>query len=310
VYYVYSDNSTFGGFDVPHADLIYEPIVDAGTSVHYAGHIHDPYDTVELAAEKGDVLEEMAQVALIAALDTGSESSQLRVTPRADRRALFIASHTEAPHMTPITFTEMGMALALEGFDVDLLPYGQAVTAEALQDADLVVVLPVLDFPGADNDPELYDEAWTQEEIGALEAYVTEGGLLVLTNSAHRLKYGNRGLDRNEDWDALNDLASRFGITYESGSISEDQASAVAEHPLLSGVATLEMGPNNGVPFSLSQKVAAQVLVEADEQPVVALVDSGNGGQVIVLADVGMLTTSRGVPQNLSFWRNLAHYAR
>ncbi len=310
IYYVYSDNSTFGGFDVPHADLIYEPIVNAGTSVHYAGHIHDPYDTVDLAAEEGDVLEQMARVALAAALDTEAAGSDLRVTPRSDRRALFIASHTQAPHMSPVTFTEMGMALALEGFDVDLLPYGQAVTAGALQDTDLVIVLPVLDFPGEDNDPDLYDEAWTQEEISALEAYVAEGGLLVLTNSAHRLKYGNRGLGPNEDWDALNDLASRFGITYDEGVIPGSQASAVTDHPLLSGATTLEMGSNNGIPFSLSETVTAQVLVEADGQPVVALVDVNDGGQVIVLADVGMFTTAGGVPHNLTFWRNLARFAR
>jgi hypothetical protein len=309
-YYVYSDNSSFGGFDVPHADLIYEPVVNAGASVHYAGHIHDPYDTVDLASEEGDFLEQMTHVALAAALDAEATGSDLRVTPPADRRALFVASHTEAPHMTPVTFTEMGMALALEGFDVDLLPYGQAVTADALQDADLVIVLPVLDFPVDDNDPNLYDEAWTPEEISALEAYVAEGGLLVLTNSAHRLKYGNHGLDRNEDWDALNDLASRFGITYENGTISGNQASAVADHPLLSDVTTLEIGPNNGIPFTMSETVTAQVLVEAKGQPVVALVDPTSGGQVIVLADVGIFTTSQGVPSNLTFWRNLARYAR
>jgi hypothetical protein len=213
--------------------------------------------------------------------------------------------------MTPVTFTEMGMAMALEGFDVDLLPYGQTVTADALQDADLVVVLPVLDYPGVDSNPELYDETWTQEEIAALETYVDEGGLLVLTNSAHRLKYGNRGLDPNEDWDELNDLASRFGITYLDGTVSSNQASAVAEHPLLADATTLEMGLNNGIPFSLSETVTAQVLVEAEGQPVVALVDfNGGGGQVIALADVGMFTTAGGAPNNLNFWQNLARYAR
>jgi hypothetical protein len=310
VYYVYSDNSTFGGFDVPHADLIYEPIVNAGTSVHYAGHIHDPYDTVDLAAEEGGTLAEMARVALTAALDQTAEGRDLRVTPRADRRALFIASHTEAPHMTPVTFTEMGMALALEGFDVDLLPYGQAVTGDAVQDVDLVIVLPVLDYPGEDDNPDLYDESWTQDETAVLEAYVDQGGLLVLTNSANRLKFGNRPLDPNEDWDALNDLASRFGIRYEAGTIPGKQASAVADHPLLSGVTSLELGPNNGIPFSVSETVTAQELVEAEGQPVVVLVDAGGGGQVLVLADVGMLTTSRGVPPNLTFWRNLARFAR
>jgi hypothetical protein len=92
-YVVYSDNSGFGGFDVPHADLIYEPLSSANASVHFLGHLHDPYDTVDLAREVGDVLEEMARVALIAALDTADEAGSLRVTPPYQRRAVFVGSH-------------------------------------------------------------------------------------------------------------------------------------------------------------------------------------------------------------------------
>jgi hypothetical protein len=43
----------------------------------------------------------------------------------------------------------------------------------------------------------------------------------------------------------------------------------------------------------------------------VALLDHGDaGGQVLVLADVGILGSAGGEPQNLTFWRNLAEYAR
>ena len=35
----------------------------------------------------------------------------------------------------------------------------------------------------------------SQEEVDALESYAANGGLLVLTNSLHRLKYGTQGLD-------------------------------------------------------------------------------------------------------------------
>jgi hypothetical protein len=34
------------------------------------------------------------------------------------------------------------------------------------------------------------------------------------------------------------------------------------------------------------------------------------GGQVLVLADVGMLSAGPEGPVNLPFWRNLAQYAR
>jgi len=37
---------------------------------------------------------------------------------------------------------------------------------------------------------------------------------------------------------------------------------------------------------------------------------AGDDGQVLVLADLGMLSNNGGVPENLTFWRNLAEYAR
>jgi hypothetical protein len=309
--YIYSDNNSFGGFDVPNADLIFEPPEDQVPSVHYASHVHDPYDTVELAREVKDVFGQMARIVLAAALRTGQDDPELRVTPPADGRVLFVASHTEPIHMTPSSMTELGMALAMEGLDVDLVPYGQAVTPAQLENADLVVVLPVVDYPTPDGNPEIYDEAWTPEEIDALQGYVASGGLLVLANSAHRLKYGNQGLNPNEDWSDANALASRFGITYEDGTISGTQAQAEGESPLMTGVRFLELGNENGVPFDVGSAPDVQVLARAGGQPVAALLGYGDaGGQVLVLADLGLLGSSFGPPQNVPFWQNLARYAR
>ncbi|MBU1877884.1 MAG: M28 family peptidase, partial [Chloroflexi bacterium] len=165
-YGVESDSTAFAGFDVPHANLIYMngPAMDRAGGVHNAGHLHDPYDTIELARQEGDVLEQMARVALVAVLDAG-EAPSLRVAPGPDRRAVFVASHTESVHMSPTTFTDLGMALAWKGYDVDLIPYGQPVTASDLAGADLVVVLPVVDYPSPDGDITPYDEAWDPAEI-------------------------------------------------------------------------------------------------------------------------------------------------
>jgi hypothetical protein len=45
--------------------------------------------------------------------------------------------------------------------------------------------------------------------------------------------------------------------------------------------------------------------------PVAALVDYGDaGGQVLALADLGILSASWGEPNNLPFWQNLAEYAK
>ena len=300
---VYSDNSAFSGFDVPNADLVYEwQAMETTGGFHYAGHVHDPYDTVELAREVGDVLEQMAQVALVAALETGRDSPTLRVAPTPDQRALFVNSHTESVQMAPAAFTDLGMALAWEGFDVDMVPYGQAMTPADLENVALVIVSPVLDYPSPDGDPALYDEAWSQEEIDALDTYVAEGGLLVLTNSAHRLKYWVQ--DPNEDWSDVNALATRFGVSYQDGTVSSTMAQTTGDHPLMAGISTLQLFEENGVSFTLSE---GQVLAQAGGEPVVALVDYGSaGGQVLVLADMGILASG----DNLTFWQNLAGYAR
>ncbi len=307
-YYLYSDNSSFGGFDVPHADLVYvnEPEMEATSSLHYACHIHDPYDTVDLVEAVSDVWLDMARVVLAAALDPTLGEAELRVTPKADRRALIVASHTEPVHLTPSSLTEFGMALSMEGLDVDLVPYGQPVTAEELSNADLVVALPVMDYPSPEGDPDLYDEAWTEAEVAALQAYVKEGGLLVLTNSAYRLKYGNTILDPNEDWEDVNALASRFGVTY-SGQVMEGvQIESTADHPLLDGVQFLELAQGNALSFTLAD---GETLAQKGGQPAVALVPHGKG-QVLVLAEVGILGAAWGPPANLPFWRNLARYVQ
>ncbi len=309
-YYPYSDNTTFSGFDVPNTDLIYEPLIDSEIAIHYFAHYHDPYDTVDLAREVGDVFEGMTRVALAAALDTTGDVSAVRVSPRPDRRVVFVGSHTEAAHMSPVAFTELGMAWAMAGYDVDLIPYGQALTPGDLEDADFVVVLPVLDFPTPENGLEQYDEAWTQEEVDALEAYAAGGGLLVLTNSLHRLKYGTLGLDPNEDWEDANAVAAAFGVAYKEGYVGGARAQTEGDHPLVKGVDVLELGEGNGVPFGLTDG-KWQVLASVEGNPAAALVDYGaEGGQVLVLADVAMLSAGWTDITNLPFWRNLAGYAR
>ena len=309
-YYAYSDNTTFGGFGVPNTDLIYEPVVDSEIAIHYFAHYHDPYDTVDLARKVSDVFEAMTRVALAAALDTTGDVSAMRVSPPPDRRVVFVGSHTEALHMSPVAFTELGMTWAMAGYDVDLIPYGQAVTASDLEDAGMVVVLPVLDYPTSESGLDQYDEAWTQEEVDALELYAANGGLLVLTNSLHRLKYGTQGLDPNEDWEDANALATVFGVTYKEGSMGEYRAQTAGDHPLVAGVDVLELGQGNGVPFDLSGG-DWQVLATVDGTAAAALADYGaEGGQVLVLADVAMLSAGWSDITNLPFWRNLANYAR
>jgi hypothetical protein len=300
-----SDNSNFNAFDLPNANLIFMNPYDI-LEVHYDNHFHDPYDTVELAEEVDDVFERMAEVVLVAALRTAEDDPALRVTPQPDRRALLVGSHTEAAHMQGASFTEYGMAMAWEGFDLDAVPYGQLLTAADLDETDLVVALPVHDYPSPDGDVGLYDEAWTAAEIDALEDWVEEGGTLVLTNSAHRLKYANYVYEVNEDWPDVNELAERFGVTFASGGIAGTTATVSSGHPLMSGVTGLQLANNNGVRYTTE---GGQDLAWAGSQHVVSVVPAGRG-EVVVLGDLGILGSDGGEPRNLQFWRNLAQYAR
>jgi hypothetical protein len=304
-----SDNSTLTGFDVPNANLILAdfPRMEEVGGFHYAAQVHAPYDTLELASQMGSVLENMAHIALAAAIETGVQDPTLRVAPPPTHRALFVASHTESPHLTPVAFSEIGMTLAWEGYDVDLIPYGQPVTAADLEGVELVVILPVLDYPCAEGDVSLYDEAWRSEEIAVLEGYVADGGFLVLTNSARRLKFGYI-LEENEDWSDANALAARFGITYQAGPRPAEAAVVEGDNPLVAGVRRLALAEDNAVPF---QMTTGEVLARTEQGIVAALVAYGPaGGEVLVLADVGILRTPvEEDPANLTFWQNLARYA-
>jgi hypothetical protein len=199
--------------------------------------------------------------------------------------------------------------LALAGFDVDMIPYGQAVTAADLEDADLVFVLPVVDFPSQRGDLSVYDEAWSEGEIQAIDDYVARGGLLVLASSTHRLKFANYMVDDNEDSRSLNALSERFGISYRFGTVYEKLFWVEKNsHPLVERVSYQELLPGNSVPIRLEE---GQVLAWAEGKIVIGLVDYGDaGGQVLALADASLLGNDRGMPHGLKLWQNLAQYAR
>lgn len=219
---------------------------------------------------------------------------------------MIVASHTEITHFSPAALMDFGMALAMEGFDVDLIPYGQTLTSTDIETADMVVVLPVADYPPAAFGEAPYDEAWTEAEIEVLVDYVAQGGQLVLTNSAHRLKYGNRPLDPNEDFIDMNALAARFDITYLEGSIPGGSIDIEEAHSLMTGVTRLETAAHNGIPFTMLE---GEVVARAGGDSLIGIVEYGElGGRVIVLADLSLLASGYAGPTNHAFWTALAAY--
>ncbi len=296
-----SDDGPFYGF-VPHVRFAFG-------SNRIGTNFHSPYDTLESVQDQGEVMEQSVSMALIVAVGTPKDAPNMRVTPEPERRALIIATHTEVLHMTPTMLMNLDRALAWEGFDVDVIPYGQSPTADDLADADLVLVLPVIDYPSADGDLTQYDEEWSTDEIDRLVAYVEQGGLMILTNSARRLFF-DEAPDTNEDWEKVNALAAPFGISYESVPFPRTRALIVSEHPLTEGLSSLVMIANNCLPINLQ---TGETLAEMEGQTALGLVDYGGaGGQVLVLSDLGSLDLydfGRREKDNFTFLRNLARYA-
>lgn len=300
-----SDNSSFDGFDVPSGNTIF--LSTAMTEVHVDGHLHDPYDDMPLARLHGKELVDMAAVALGAVLDLPVRTPGLRVTPPKTSRALFVASHTEAVHMTPAQQAVLGKALSWEGWEVDVVPYGTPLRDADLAGAGLVVALPVIDYPIPLGGPDPYDESWSSEEIGVLKRYVDAGGFLVLTNSASRLRYGITPVEANEDWPDANAVGQEFGILFEDRRLS-GRATPTVEHPLLAGVSALTLADGNGLAVSAPR---GEVLADASGAALVLVPFGSRGGEVLALGDLAVLGngTNREAP-NLPFFLNLARYAR
>lgn len=299
-----ADNLPFAAFEVPNTQMLLgspQAMTEQG-GFYYASRIHTPYDTADQAPPDGPLI--LARLALAAVLETGREQPALRGTPISHRRAVLVAGHTEAAQNSPGNLADLTTTLARAGLDVDAVPYGQPVTADDLRDADLVIVLPVLDYPAPEWNEALYDEGWSAAEIAALEGYVEQGGLLVLTNSAHHRDFAGRPIAANEDWPDMNALAGRFGITYEEPFLGGAAAEAAAPHPLLDGVQKLQLLAGNGVGLALER---GTVLTVTTGRPAAILAEHG-AGQVLALADVWMLMAGWD-GENAVFWENLGRYA-
>jgi hypothetical protein len=300
---IVSDNSSFDGFDVPSANTI---LLDAAmTEVHVDGHLHDPYDDLPLAELHRDDLADLARIALTAVVELPRGTRSLRTTPAKAGRAVVVASHTEAVHMTLAQLGAFGMALAWEGWTVDVVPYGSPVTDAVLAGAGLVVVLPVVDYPIPAAGAEPYDEAFSADEIAALGAYAREGGLLVLANSGARLRYGTTPVEENEDWADLNAVGEGLGVTFEGRRLAGTQAAVAATHPLVAGLGALSLAQGNGLAVRPGN---GRVLARAGSDAAFVLFTAGASGEVLAIGDAGILG-GRGAAPNLAFFRNLARYA-
>ncbi len=302
-----SDNSMFDAYDVPNLDVVFDAddeMEELG-GIWVGGHIHDPYDTVETARDSSVEFTQMAQIALEAALLPNSVD-EFRSTYEPERSALFIGTHTEPSLMSPLGVTEFSMLLAQAGFDVDLIPYGQSFTLANLQSADIVFVLPIADYPSGADGENAYDESWLPVEIETLQAYVENGGMLVITNSNALTSFYGEGFVDNEDWGKMNDLSTVFGIRYTKVFKIRDSADGLTDSGLMQDVHQLYMSTGTAVVFEME---TGQELAVTQLGTAAALVPYGaNGGEVLALADLNVFATGWSDLNNEEFCANLIQY--
>jgi hypothetical protein len=302
-----SDNSMFDGYNVPNLDVILDADDEMNSvgGVWVGGHIHDPYDDVTTARDSSLEFRQMAQIALTTAL-LPSNVGEFRDTPSPTRRALFIGTHTEPSLMSPAGLTDFSTMLAEAGFNVDLIPYGQSFTFADLANVKTVFVLPVADYPGGQEGENGYDESWQPSEVDALQAYVDEGGLLVITNSSQLTSFYGSPFTENEDWQKMNALSSAFGIIYSQPEESTYFADVVSPDSLTENMRSVNISNGTAVAFALTN---GRELAATDDGAVIGVVPYGShGGEVVALADLNILGAGWYGLNNDDFCTNFLNY--
>lgn len=279
-----SDNGSLSAFNIPNTNLIYQSMEmeNYPGGVWVAGHLHDPYDTVERVREMEPELLDMARLALNAVLSPADEVDFVKHDSQ--KQVVFLANHTEAPHMTPSGLSRLSKSLINAGYRITTISYGSEVTALDIFSADMVVVLPAYDLPITNAPNAAYDAGWNSNEAAVVNEYVKAGGKLVVVNSANRLKFFNLVAEPNEDWSDLNTLTSQWGVTFTNVGAADTSVTVVTSG-VLGDVSSVKINPVNAVVFSVT---SGEVLAEDKNGAHIAHLNIG-AGEVIVLSDLSML---------------------
>ncbi len=295
-----SDNGSLSAFNIPNLDIIYQSqeMDEVQGGVWYSGHFHDPYDTSQLAREEEEPYKNMARMALTVALITPSQVDF--VEHKSDKKVVFLSNHTESPHMTPAVLTEFSLSLIKAGYSISVVPYGKTLKSSDIEDANLVVVLPTYDYPLTE---EPYDTAWTQDEAEIVDAYVQNGGKVLVVNSSHRLKFLNYIMEENEDWADLNALTQQWGFEF-IGLGSSTETLNVEGRGLMEGLSTLKITPDTAVYFKTEAGIP---LAGIKSKAYLAQIRVGKG-EVVVLGDLTVLGESEQGLINPQFAANLANW--
>lgn len=308
---IISDNGSFAAFDVPNFNIIYQDLLQMSVAggINYAGNLHSPYDTLDLAETQADAWVDMVHVALGSIINGTHTTERLSPVPEPSRRIVFVGSHLEATNMMSTAVAEWGMVLSAIGFDVDVIPYGQTMTAEDIEGVAGVFLFPAYDYTADDS----YDVGWTEEEADLLEDYVSDGGFLIVTNMSRRINYDNIPADANEDMLDMNVIVERYGVTFTDDPIAATEYRIITDSPLFDGIESFSTGDGTAVKFTADAH--PPLIGYGENSPLVTGFNHGeNNGVILIIGDVGMFNTDFFIPGerifenvNLPMWKNLTN---
>jgi hypothetical protein len=156
-----------------------------------------------------------------------------------------------------------------------------------------------LDYPGPNS------ENWSQDEFSLLTQYIEKGGFVLVTNSGYNIAQVRRVEDINEDATDFNSWLKPLGIQFKYGETDGGMIRLTVEYPLSANAKYLT-NQQEKLQVFFTQTGGVQLVPGA-----IGLVDYGSqGGQVLVVSDLGLLKNNEDGTKNLNFVKNIAQYVR
>ena len=304
---LFADDAPFVGYRVPSVNLMWldtQRMLGRPYVTHHAGFLHSPYDTSQRVVEHQDVLLQMAHLVMGMVLSTdGSENWYLTRPP--DKRAVIVASYHQPATLVTAGMRDFLLLAAMRGYDVDVIPYGTALTDDGIRDAEFVMVMPPEDYalPGPTSETVVIPPS----AATVLEQYVGTGGVLMLVNSGYVVGLNGNQTVVNEDSSAMNVLGQPFGIHF--GNVTR-QAKTVFTEPdtwLGQRVPTIALKQTTAVGIELTYGEPLAGVTSTTS--ILATVDYG-AGHVVAIGEGTIFYGNYATEStpNIELWKALLDY--
>jgi hypothetical protein len=225
-----------------------------------------------------------------------------------------VASTMQPAHPGDASYARAAAALSERDFTVRA-NVGETLTADVL-DGCAVLVLAHPSDPKWERTTGSGSPRLTAEELDAIEAWVGDGGGLIVLGETEQDKYGNN----------LNELLSRFGLKLENDTVQDYEHSTGAPTWILSELGSGARGRDGDLlarvreacfyrATTISSSNGARVLARTHrtastpEAPLLVAAEHGHG-RVVVLADSDLFGDDCiGELDHRSLWENIAYWA-